>query len=275
MFSKAMALPAHLLERLPPGVTRGAFEARGTGEEVLPFGIPELDSVLPGGGIARGAVVELAVASGAALATSLSLSACRSAQQQAFERGGEIPWCAFLDASATLYAPAVVEASVVLDRLLVLRPPLEALGRTALRAAESQVFAVLVIDTVGAPGAELDVSLGMWPRIIRRLAMAIEGTLCSVVLITDVAARRPLTLPVAQRIELNRPTRDKLVVRVAKDRSGRIGSPRSINWHLGAQPGERLQKSAPSAGERPHEQPQRSSPWASEALDEGDVRLLA
>jgi recombination protein RecA len=228
-----MALPAHLLEKLPPALVSSlkvgsAFNSDGARSTTLPTGIPGIDQQLPEGGLLSGAVVELAVAGAASLATSIGLAACRSAQQAAERLGGAVPWCAFLDPSRSLYAPGVAHVGVQLDRLLVVRPPLEALSRVALRVIESQCFAVIVIDTVGMPGAELKVPLGGWPRIVRRLALALQGTPSTALLITDSTARRPLTLPVAQRVELNRSHAHKLILQVAKDRQGRVAAPVSI-----------------------------------------------
>jgi hypothetical protein len=175
-------------------------------------------------------VVELSVKGGSGLATAVALSACRAAQEEARRFGGAVPWCAFVDPSGSLYAPGVAQAGVSLDRLLVVRPPLEALSRVALRLVESQAFAVTIIDTAGTPGAELDVSLGAWPRIVRRLSMALEGSSGVVLLVTDAAAARPLPLPVAMRIELGRPAADQLSLRIAKDKHGRVSGPRSIAW---------------------------------------------
>jgi recombination protein RecA len=226
-----MALPAEIAGlELPRGVFRGAGESA---ERTLPFGLAELDAVLPGGGLARGQVIEIAVGGGAALATTLALSACRSVQQEAERAGGEPPWCAFVDPSRSLFAPGVAATGVRLDRLLVIRPPLEALARAALRVVESRAFAVVVIDALGVPGKELDVALGSWPRVIRRLAMAAEGQTGAVLLLTDRDARRPLPLPVAQRIELSRPSELELEVRIAKDRRGRVSSPKTIRWTRG------------------------------------------
>ncbi len=223
-----MALPAHVLQRLPPGVFRpgeGEAAARPPG---LPLGVGEIDAVLPDRGLPRGAVVELAVSGGAALATQLALAACRSAQQASRQRGGESAWCAFVDPASTLHAPGVLRAGVALDRLLVVRPPLEALTRTALRLAESRALGVLVVDTVGVPGASLDVALAQWPRVIRRLALAVEGSSAVALLLTDTEARRPLPLPVAQRIELSRPALGQLTLQVVKDRGGRVAPPRTV-----------------------------------------------
>ena len=231
-----MALPAHVLDRLSPAFSQaGVRFARPADEpkQGLPFGIAELDALLPDGGLLRGSVVELSAAGEGALGTSLGLAACAQAQAQALVRGSSTPWCAFIDPSGTLYGPGVAAAEVELSRLLVVRPPIEALSRVALRLAESSAFAVVVVDLTGVVGERVAVSLGTWPRVVRRLAMAIEGTGHSVLLLTRQADRRPLPLPVAQRIEVSRPAADKLVVRVAKDQRGRISAPRPIAWSRG------------------------------------------
>jgi recombination protein RecA len=195
----------------------------------LPLGVGPLDELLPDGGLLRGGVTEIAVA-GTALGTSLALSACRAAETEARRAGGEVPWNAFIDPSSSLFAPGVARAQVSLERLLVVRPPLEAIGRVAVRLVGSQAFAVTIIDTVGVPGASLAVELGSWPRIVRRLSMALDGSKAVVLLLTDLKAPRPLPLPVAARLELTRFELDRLVVRVAKDRHGRVSAPRSIAW---------------------------------------------
>ena len=196
-------------------------------ELVLPLGIESLDAVLPDQGILRGGVVELAVSGASGLATSLALHAVR-AIQLAEKDAASGAWCAFVDPSSTLYAPGVRALGVELERLLVVRPPLEALGRTAIKLAESPVFALVVVDTVGTLGRSLDLSLGAWGRIVRRLSMAVDGTRRSVLLVTDANEQRALPLPVAQRIELSQPSSGKLGIRVAKDRRGRITPTREI-----------------------------------------------
>jgi recombination protein RecA len=193
----------------------------------LPLGIDGLDAVLPDQGILRGGVVELAVLGSSALATTLSLHAVRSVQL-AEKDSSSRQWCAFVDPSSTLYAPGVRALGVDLERLLVVRPPLEALGRTALKLVESAVFSLIVIDTVGTLGSSLDVPLANWSRIVRRLSMGIDGTNRSVLLITDAKEPRALPLPVAQRIELSQPSAGRLGIRVAKDRRGRITAAREI-----------------------------------------------
>src|SRR5450432_2127534 len=237
MFSISMALPAHLLERLPAaslrqhGVSIGSALVGPTPENAgFSLGVEALNRVLPDHGLPRGAVIELSIHGGSALGTSLGLAACRAAQQAAVERGVSMPWCAFLDPSGTLYAPGVAAAGVALERLLVVRPSVEALSRVALRIVESAACAITVIDLLGVPGQSLAVNLTAWLRVVRRLAMGVDGTAHSVILLTDAAEQRPLPLPVAQRIELERPSEGKLLVRVAKDKHGRVSSARSIAW---------------------------------------------
>lgn len=234
-----MALPAYVLERIEQ--TRQAAGVAGVNsswrvnpanraaESVLSTGIAELDNALPHRGVLRGTVTELAI-QGTALGTTIALGACRAAQQNAVIHGGEPTWCAFVDPSGTLYAPGVQAAGVELERLLVVRPPASAISRVALRLAESQAFGVLVIDTLGLPGCSVDVALGSWSRIVRRLAVALEGTGNSVLLLTDATAHRPLPLPVATRIELSRPAAHKLVLRVTKDKHGRVAPLRTVAW---------------------------------------------
>jgi hypothetical protein len=231
-----MALLAHHLERLSPAFSQaGVRFARPAGGPLevglgpLSFGIAELDALLPDGGLERGSVVELCAAGEGALGTSLGLAVCAQAQAEARTRGST-PWCAFIDPSGTLYGPGVAAAGVELSRLLVVRPPLAALSRVALRLAESAAFAVVVVDLTGVVGERVPVSLGTWPRVVRRLALAIEGTGHSVLLLTRESERRPLPLPVAQRLELSRPSADKLMLRVAKDQRGRVASARPVAW---------------------------------------------
>lgn len=250
MFSaKHMASPARLqlLSDLAAHVGLRTGELTGNAP-ALPTGIEELDALLPDGGLPCSTVVELAVFGGAALGTSIALSACQSAQAQgqSWTRLNHPNWVAFVDPSGTLYAPGVAEMGVELSRLLVVRPPLEALSRVALRITESQVFSLVVVDLTGIPSNPVELALGSWPRIVRRLSMAVEGTSNSVVLITDGARPRPLPLPVAQRIELRRPEPNKLAVAVAKDRLGRVASSRSIAWSRGVWPSVR--KSTPPSG---------------------------
>src|SRR5690606_27992179 len=210
-----MATPARLLDRLPPALVRTLKPRpaeRFLGPAPLGFGIDGLDAVLPEGGLLRGAVIELALSEGAP-GTTLALSLCRTLQREASRQGRELPWCAFVDPGGTLHAPGVVEAGVRLDHVLVVRPPLEALERTACRLAHSIAFELVLVDMVGVPGGSLRVPLRAWPRTARKLAMEVEGTNRTVILLTSAGAARPLPLPVAQRLEVTRPALDRLVVR--------------------------------------------------------------
>ena len=58
----------------------------------------------------------------------------------------------------------------------------------------------------------------------------VAKTQATVLLITDTAARRPVPLPVAMRVELSRREPERLSLRIAKDQRGRITSPRSLAW---------------------------------------------
>ncbi|MEZ4227048.1 MAG: recombinase A [Polyangiaceae bacterium] len=222
-----MALPAELLEKLPRGVALPQAVGRG---EVLATGLGQLDAALPGGGLLRGAVVELAISGGAGLGTQLGLAACREVQREALRHGGELPWCAFVDPSATLHAPGVREAGVELERLLVVRPNPEAVTRVAVRLAESRAFAVLIVDTLGVPGIALKFHAAAWARSVRRMALAIEGSAIVTLLLTEHRPVGATPLPVAQRIVLSRPTVDTVKLVVVKDRHGRIAAPRTVAW---------------------------------------------
>lgn len=191
-----------------------------------------LASVLPDGGLPRGAVVELAAPSGLAQGCGIAIEACAAAQRESRLRGGDSAWCAWLDPGATLYAPAIAARGVDLERLLVVRPPLDKLARIAVRVASSHVFSVVVVDVAGVPGAAHvgRGELSAWTQVVRRLAIGVEGGDTTVVLLTDARSARSLPLPVAMRIELERPARDRLSVRIAKERYGRVASPRTIAW---------------------------------------------
>ncbi|MFZ5891438.1 MAG: recombinase A [Myxococcota bacterium] len=229
-----MALPAHLTERFSPALSRAlrlgsSATASPASSEGVAFGIPDLDAVLPDAGFLRGGVVELAVGEGVP-ATSLALSACAALQRSHQSQGRTLPWCAFVDPSSTLYAPGVVESGVRPERLLVVRPPLEALSRTLLKLAKSPAFELIVVDTIGVPGATVRLALDQWPRVIRRLSLEVQGSDRSIVLVTDRTLPRALPLPVAQRIDVTRPARDRLMVQVSKDRRGQITALRPVVW---------------------------------------------
>jgi len=199
--------------------------------KALPLGLRSVDESLPEGGLPRGAVVELTAPQGLARATTLALSLCASAQAEARLRGEsdtQGAWCAWIDVSETLYAPALTRAGVDPARLLVVRPSLEDLARIAVRVASSHAFAVVVVDTAGVPGCRGEVRLDRWVTIVRRLALAVEGSDTTVLLLTDASASRAMPLPAAMRIELERLGEERLGLRVAKDRRGRVTGHQSI-----------------------------------------------
>jgi hypothetical protein len=198
--------------------------------------LPEaVSAVLPDGGLLRGGVVELASARGLGKSTSLAVAACASAQAEARLRGGGIAtqgaWCGWVDSTGSLYAPFAASNGVDLGRLLVVEPPPEKLAKVAVRMAESRAFSVLVIDLVGAIGdedrARAD-EASRWATTVRRLSLAVEGSDRAIVLLTDLWVHRPMVLPVAMRIEIERPAIDRLMVAVGKDRFGRVTSKTAV-----------------------------------------------
>lgn len=216
-----------------------------SGSRRVPLRVSEaLDAVLPDGGLPRGAVVELSSVHGLGHATSLALAACAAAQAEARLRSGDPKtvgaWCAFIDPWSTLHAPAVARSGVDLKRLLVVRPPLEALhatlARLAVRIAQSRAFSVVAVDLVGVPGAAhaaggLSVPLDRWVNVVRRLALAVEKSDTTIVLSTDAAVQRTLPLPVALRLEIAS-AGDEWLVRVAKERHGRVAAAAAPLQHL-------------------------------------------
>lgn len=229
-----MALPA-TLQALYPKLKLGSTDRA----KVLPL---FLGGVLPDGGLPRGAVVEVASPRALGRATTVALRACASAQAEARLRAGPVSskqswvggaWCAFVDPWSTLHAPAVVAQGVDPARLLVVRPPVDALARVVVRLAESRVFSVLAVDTAGAPGAgapgePAGVSLDRWSTVVRRVALAVEKTDTSVMFMTDSTARRAMPLPVALRLEVEGRGDAHIQVRVAKDRHGRVAAPVAV-----------------------------------------------
>ncbi len=189
----------------------------------------------PTGGLPRG-VVELAAPRALGGSTSVALAAVRAGQARA--KGA---WCAWLDPESTLHAPGVVAAGVDLARMLVVRPPRAQLGRVAVKVTGAGAFEVVVIDFDAVPGASrADAARGerdggakkrkTWaPEVlVRKLALSAEASGTTILLLTDSLRPRPMQWPVALRLELSRPNRDDLVVRVAKDRRGRIGVAKTV-----------------------------------------------
>jgi recombination protein RecA len=227
--------PAHdvalLLERL--GVSRRvrlACEPATEGLPVLELAWPGMESALPDRGLPRG-VVELACPHALGGATSVALAAVRGGQARS-----RSAWCAWIDPEGTLHAPGVVVAGVDLKRMLVVHPPRAQLGRIALKVVSSGAFEVVVVDIDAIPGSSRPSEGERRPRakawapevFVRKLALAAEPSGATVLLLTDSARPRSTPWPVALRLELERPQRRELVVRVGKDRRGRIGVVKTI-----------------------------------------------
>ena len=165
-------------------------------------GWPELDRILPDGGMPH-AVVELVCSHEAfAGATRVAVSAVRAA----LERDARA-WCAWIDADCTLFAPGLARAGVALDRLFVVRPREKDLARVIVKTASSGAFDILIVELRGVRGEKL----------VRKLALAAEQHGTSILLL---ARPHPDPWPVALRVEVAR-TRAGLEARVTKDRFGR------------------------------------------------------
>jgi hypothetical protein len=204
-----LAIPGHLLAD-PSGAPRA---------KPLTLGIAALDAALPDAGLPRGSVIEVAGPSGLGGITRLALAACVAAQTEQ-----EGSWCAWVDPSATLYAPGARVAGVDLDRLLVVRPDPEEMARIAVRLVTSGVFGVVVLDRAGIPGAMPSRTRIRWPTATRRLALAAGESDTTVLLVSTVEQARAEPLPVALRLELGRPSPERMSLQITKDRRGRLGS---------------------------------------------------
>jgi recombination protein RecA len=228
-----------LLERLGSAIKLPVAHGDARGRALSLW--PELDAVLPDGGLPRG-IVELSAPHAIGGSTSVSLAAVRSGQA----RTGSA-WCAWLDPEGTLHAPGVVAAGVELARMLVVRCPREELGFVAVKIVSSGAFEVVVIDFDMVPRAGgNDTSPSRFgPRsstgkkkrwgpevLVRKLALVAEPNGTTVLLLTNASKPRATPWPVALRLELSRPNPRDLVVRVAKDKGGRIGLGRTIPFRL-------------------------------------------
>lgn len=226
---------ALLLERL--GSSRrlrlASSEPQPQAPPVLELAWPGLESALPDRGLPRG-VVELACPNALGGATSVALAAARSGQARS-----RSSWCAWIDPEGTLHAPGVEAAGIDLKRMLVVRPPRPQLGRIALKVVSSGAFEVVVVDMDAIPGSCRVPEGGSEPRaarsktwaadvLVRKLALAAESSGATVLLLTDSSRPRSTPWPVSLRLELARPRRKELEVRVGKDRRGRVGVVKTV-----------------------------------------------
>ena len=224
------------------GVSGAVTTASTPGEQDAPRPVPVtllawpgLGDVLPDGGLPRG-VVELAAARALGGSTSVALAAVRAGQAR-----GPRAWCAWIDPEGTLHAPGVVAAGVDLDRMLVVRSPRVEMGRVAVKVVASGAFEVIVVDVDAVPCAPPSEAPAR-PRgrsargnppndaqvLVRKLALKAEESGATVLLLTDSTRPRAAPWPVALRLELSRPSRLELTVRVAKERRGRTGVVKTV-----------------------------------------------
>jgi recombination protein RecA len=206
-------------------------EARRS-SSALALSWPGLGDLLPDGGLPRG-VVELAAPRALGGSTSVAFAAVRAGQARA-----ESAWCAWLDPEGTLHGPGLVAAGVDLARMLVVRPSRAQLGRVAVKVVGAGAFEVVVVDFDALPGSEglrhpqtrhRPASKAWAPEVlVRKLALSAESSGATVLLLTDSTRPRATPWPVALRLELSRPNREGLFVRIAKDRRGRIGMAKTV-----------------------------------------------
>jgi len=213
------------------GIVHGT-DAMLPSRAVLGLDWPELEQALPDRGLPRG-VIELAAVpriSGSTRhshpfesmrggATSIAIAAIR-----AVHAADEHAWCAWIAPSTSgttakntmttpsLYAPALAQAGVDLDRLLVVRPSAHALSRTIVKTASSGAFGLVVVDVPRTAMKE-------GPLVTRKLALAAEEYGTTSLLLTSAIAPRPVPWPVAMRLEVERRP-ESIAIRVVKDRRG-------------------------------------------------------
>jgi recombination protein RecA len=112
------------------------------------------------------------------------------------------------------------------------------IARTAVKVVASGAFEVVVVD-VDAAAAFGPPRAGGTPRgegkrtwapevLVRKLALLAEPSGTTVLLLTDSSRPRSTHWPVTLRLELGRPSRLELSIKVAKDRRGRIGTARTL-----------------------------------------------
>ncbi|MCL2448639.1 MAG: recombinase A [Polyangiaceae bacterium] len=229
-----------LIARLEPSGASRKLRVASRNDDVplLPLEWPGLNEVLPDRGLPRG-VVELSAPRALGGATSIALAAVRAGLAR-----GQSAWCAWVDPEATLYAPGVFAAGVDLARMLVVRAPRANFARAAVKLVASGAFEVVVVDVDPVPDASAPPEGVESQRLsalrrrpikpevfVRKLALAAEPSGATVLLLTDACVPRATAWPVALRLELTRPSRDDLTVRVAKDRRGRVGLAKTIPFH--------------------------------------------
>ena len=147
---------AALRQRLAHIERGGQTEAPG-----LPFGVAAIDAVLPGGGLARGALHEIH-GLGAAEEEGAEAAAFLAGILARLEPGRPVLWCL---AGADLYAPGLAACGLAPERLLLVRAPERALLWTMEEGLKCRALAAVVGEVEALPGTAS-----------RRLQLAAEAT---------------------------------------------------------------------------------------------------
>lgn len=137
------------------------IEGRGRrAKSVLPFGIAEMDSRLPGGGLARGALHEVAGGGNGAID---GAAAALFAAGIAVRAKGKVLWCI---TRPDLFAPALAQAGLMPDRVIYV----EAGDDKSVLACMEEGLRHGGLGAVVAEVARLSMTAS------RRLQLAAEGT---------------------------------------------------------------------------------------------------
>lgn len=214
------------------GVLQGTGGEGGEGgaSNILSLDWPELERVLPDRGFPRG-VIEIASpmskGHGVAVmpmrggATTIALSAVRAVHAGASGAGGWAAWITESNAPP-LYAPAVVQAGVDLERLLVVRPSPADLARTVVKVASSGAFDLVVVDAPSGLDGRIRTRVD-GAVVVRKLSLCAEEKGTTFIVLTNIFTSRAVPWPVALRLEVERRP-EAISVRVTKDRRGRASS---------------------------------------------------
>ncbi len=206
--SAAVSLDALLQSGALGRVRKGIF---ASDPRARSSGLADLDRVLPDRGFPPG-ITELAAPHGMGGASTIALSAIQAAQAR-----DKRVHCAWIEPrlSGTLHAPFVDRMGVSRDRLVVVRPPPEALARVALEVVDSGAFEVVAIRIGRARGLDA--------RHVRKLALLAEERGGIVLIASDGTSSGWRAWPVTLRIELHRAP-SFISVKVTRDRRGRTGA---------------------------------------------------
>lgn len=208
--------------RLPEPALLPPAEAQGP-ERLVGFGDVAIDELLPGGGLPPGALTELRASGPAAGATTLALRACRVAQSRQREQR-----CVFIDPSGSLFGPALTRLGIELERLIVVRPRWSDLEGVAALVANAHVASLLVLDVQDSPAPASRPANDA--GLIARLALAVEGSPTSVLLVTRNARfDEPPAPGVSLRLTTTRVSEQALRV-TAQSRLSRRSATRVVPW---------------------------------------------